>query len=177
MAAALHPWGLSISSGDSGDVGLGGLATTAGIGLMGRAHGLTIDHLVAAEVVTADGAIHTVDTERDPDLFWAVRGAGANVGIVTSMDFSAAPVPVVAHAAIQFLVDRIAPFLRAWARPSSPLPARSARSCVCRAKGSPWPPWSSPATTRRRPSGRSSPSCGSAPSSAGGPRWCPTRPW
>ncbi|MEV6587467.1 FAD-binding oxidoreductase [Streptomyces acidicola] len=114
VAAALHPWGLSISSGDSGDVGVGGLATTAGIGLMGRAHGLTIDHLVAAEIVTADGAIRTVDTERDPDLFWAVRGAGANVGIVTSMDFSAAPVPVVAHAAIQFRVDRIAPFLRAW---------------------------------------------------------------
>ncbi|MFI1732256.1 FAD-binding oxidoreductase [Streptomyces acidicola] len=114
VAAALHPWGLSISSGDSGDVGVGGLATTAGIGLMSRAHGLTIDHLVAAEIVTADGAIHTVDEERDPDLFWAVRGAGANVGIVTSMDFSAAPVPVVAHAAIQFRVDRIAPFLRAW---------------------------------------------------------------
>ncbi len=114
VAAALHPWGLSISSGDSGDVGVGGLATTAGIGLLGRAHGLTIDHLVAAELVTADGTIRTVDAEHDPDLFWAVRGAGTNIGIVTSLDFRAAPVPVVAHLTVQYRVDRVAPFLRAW---------------------------------------------------------------
>jgi FAD/FMN-containing dehydrogenase len=114
VAAALLPWGLAISSGDSGDVGVGGLATAGGIGLLGRAHGLTIDHLVAAEIVTADGQIRTVNPENDPDLFWAVRGAGANFGIVTALDFRAAPVPTVAHATIQYQVDRVAPFLAAW---------------------------------------------------------------
>jgi FAD/FMN-containing dehydrogenase len=114
VAAALHPWGLAISSGDSGDVGVGGLATAGGIGLMGRAHGLTIDHLVAADIVTADGAIRTVTAEHEPDLFWAVRGAGANVGIVTSFEFHADPVPIVAHATLQYQVDRIGPFLQTW---------------------------------------------------------------
>lgn len=59
VARRLHPWGLSISSGDSGDVGVGGLATTGGIGLMGRAHGLTIDRMVSAaslpQTVRSDG--------------------------------------------------------------------------------------------------------------------------
>jgi hypothetical protein len=114
VAARLSPWGLAISSGDSGDVGVGGLATTAGIGLLGRAHGLTIDHMVGAEIVTADGSVRTVDAEHDADLFWAIRGAGANMGIVTSMDFRAATVPQVAHGMIQYRVDRLAPFLRAW---------------------------------------------------------------
>ncbi|MEH0580113.1 FAD-binding oxidoreductase [Streptomyces canus] len=114
VARALHPWGLAISSGDSGDVGVGGLATTAGVGLMGRAHGLTIDHIVAARIVTADGSIRTLDAEEEPDLFWAVRGAGANMGIVTSMDFRAAPVPMVAHATFHYGVPRLAPFLRSW---------------------------------------------------------------
>ncbi|WP_433513663.1 FAD-binding oxidoreductase [Nonomuraea sp. CA-143628] len=114
VAQALYPWGLSISSGDSGDVGVGGLATTAGVGLMGRAHGLTIDRLAAAEIVTAEGQIRHVDAETEPDLFWAVRGAGANVGIVTALDFHASPVPVVAHATFQYRLDRLATFLRAW---------------------------------------------------------------
>ncbi|XVU29828.1 FAD-binding oxidoreductase [Actinoplanes sp. CA-054009] len=114
VAAALHPWGLAISSGDSGDVGVGGLATTGGIGLMGRAHGLTIDHVVAAELVTADGTARRVDAEHDPDLFWALRGAGANIGIVTSFDFRADRVPVVGHATLQYRIDDVARFLRAW---------------------------------------------------------------
>lgn len=74
VAAALYPWGLAISSGDSGDVGVGGLATAGGVGLMGRAHGLTIDRVTAAELVTADGSVLALDSERHPDLFWAVRG-------------------------------------------------------------------------------------------------------
>lgn len=114
VARTLHSWGLAISSGDSGDVGVGGLATTAGIGLLGRAHGLTIDHLVAADIVTADGRLRRIDAENEPDLFWAVRGAGANMGIVTSLDFRAAPVGTVAHATFQYQVGRTAPFLQAW---------------------------------------------------------------
>ena len=114
VAAALAPRHLAISSGDSGDVGVGGLATTGGIGLMGRSHGLTIDRLVAAELVTADGTIRTVDARHDPELFWAVRGAGANVGIVTSFEFRAAPVEVVAHATFQYRITDVAAFLARW---------------------------------------------------------------
>lgn len=125
VAAALHPWGLAISSGDSGDVGVGGLATAGGIGLMGRAHGLTIDRVTAVEIVTADGSVLTLDSERHPDLFWAVRGAGANLGIVTSLEFRASRTPVVARATLQYRTDRLAPFLRAWGETVEAAPGRS----------------------------------------------------
>lgn len=114
VAHALSGLGLAISSGDSGDVGVGGLATTGGIGLLGRAHGLTIDHLVSAEVVTADGDTHVVSREREPDLFWAVRGAGANVGIVTSFEFDAAVVPAVVQVTAVYRPDDLAAFLVRW---------------------------------------------------------------
>lgn len=114
VAHALSGLGLAISSGDSGDVGVGGLATTGGIGLLGRAHGLTIDHLVSAEVVTADGETHVVSREREPDLFWAVRGAGANVGIVTSFEFDAAVVPAVVQVTAVYRPDDLAAFLVRW---------------------------------------------------------------
>ncbi len=114
VARKLYPWGLAISSGDSGDVGVGGLATTGGIGLMARAHGLTIDHLVSADVVTADGRLRRVDADHEPDLFWAVRGAGANVGIVTSFEFRADPVPVVVRATVLYEAGGTARFLRDW---------------------------------------------------------------
>ncbi|BBH69936.1 FAD-binding protein [Actinoplanes sp. OR16] len=114
VAGLLSPYGLAISSGDSGDVGAGGLATTGGLGLLGRAHGLTIDNLVAAEVVTADGRVRTVDAEHEPDLFWGMRGAGANLGIATSLLIRAARVPAVVHATVQYEVRDPAVFLRAW---------------------------------------------------------------
>ncbi|WP_066039511.1 FAD-binding oxidoreductase [Herbiconiux solani] len=114
VARELYPWGLSISSGDSGDVGVGGLGTTGGIGLMGRAHGLTIDRLRSAELVTADGAVHRVSASQEPDLFWAIRGAGANIGIVTSFEFEASTTPVVAQATIAYQLRDTATFLNRW---------------------------------------------------------------
>jgi FAD/FMN-containing dehydrogenase len=80
-AAAAH--GLAVPFGDTASVGIGGLTTGGGIGFLTRKHGLTIDNLVAAEIVTADGRILTVDEKRHPDLFWAIRGGGGNVGVVT----------------------------------------------------------------------------------------------
>jgi FAD/FMN-containing dehydrogenase len=76
VAAALQPHGWALSSGDSGAVGVGGLATSGGIGLLARAHGLTIDRLVAAHVVLADGSVVVADEHEHRELFWAVRGAG-----------------------------------------------------------------------------------------------------
>jgi alkanesulfonate monooxygenase SsuD/methylene tetrahydromethanopterin reductase-like flavin-dependent oxidoreductase (luciferase family) len=98
VAEALAPHGLAISSGDFGDVGVGGLATTGGIGFLGRKFGLTIDHVTAAEVVLADGRIVRADAAENPDLFWALRGAGANFGIVTEFELAAYPVPAVVFA-------------------------------------------------------------------------------
>ncbi|MGI3779359.1 MAG: FAD-binding oxidoreductase [Janthinobacterium lividum] len=114
VAHTLRPWGLAISSGDSGDVGVGGLATTGGIGLMGRAHGLTIDRLVAAQVVLADGSIHRATAEEEPDLFWAIRGAGANIGIVTEFEFDASATPTVVRASLAYPSVHVGPFLAAW---------------------------------------------------------------
>jgi FAD/FMN-containing dehydrogenase len=116
VAQELSPLGLAISSGDSGDVGVGGLATTGGVGLMGRAHGLTIDRLRSAEIVTADGRVRRVSETEDPDLFWAVRGAGANVGIVTSFDFEAAETSDVVQATVAYQPTDLAAFLLAWGR-------------------------------------------------------------
>ncbi|MFA1548512.1 LLM class flavin-dependent oxidoreductase [Actinomadura chokoriensis] len=89
VARALAPRGWAISSGDYGGVGVGGLATTGGIGLLGRAYGLTVDHVVAAEVVTADGRILRASPEENPDLFWGLRGAGGNLGVVTWVEVEA----------------------------------------------------------------------------------------
>lgn len=113
VARALEPLGLAISSGDSGDVGVGGLATSGGIGLLSRRHGLTIDRMLAAEILTADGQHRWVDAEHEPDLFWAIRGAGANVGIVTRFDFDASAVDRVAHAHLAYSAP-IADLLPAW---------------------------------------------------------------
>jgi FAD/FMN-containing dehydrogenase len=79
--AAAH--GLATGFGDTGSVGLGGLITGGGMGYLSRKHGLTIDNLLAAEVVTADGRVLEADAERHPDLFWAIRGGGGNVGVIT----------------------------------------------------------------------------------------------
>ena len=116
VAKAMRPWGLALTSGDSGDVGVGGLATTGGIGLMGRAHGLTIDRLKSVDIITADGGLRTIDAQQEPELFWAVRGAGANFGIVTSFLFEPSPTPDVVQASLFFDVTNPASFLRVWGR-------------------------------------------------------------
>ncbi|MFI1734118.1 LLM class flavin-dependent oxidoreductase [Streptomyces acidicola] len=114
VAAGLAPHGLAIGSGDSGDVGVGGLATTGGQGLLGRSYGLTIDHVRGAEVVLADGSVVRADAEHHPDLFWALRGAGANMGIVTSFDIEATELGDVVFAQILHNATDTVGFLRMW---------------------------------------------------------------
>src|SRR5918994_1810724 len=84
-AAAAHD--LATGFGDTGSVGIGGLTLGGGVGYLSRAHGLTIDDLLAAEIVTADGEIVEVDAEAHPDLFWATRGGGGNFGVATRFKF------------------------------------------------------------------------------------------
>ncbi|GIG92152.1 LLM class flavin-dependent oxidoreductase [Plantactinospora endophytica] len=116
VAQALAPYGLAMSSGDYGDVGVGGLATTAGIGYLARRYGLTIDHVVAAEIVTADGRLLRADREQHADLFWAIRGAGGNFGVVTALELEAYEVGNVVYA--QLVVDASEPaeLLGRWGR-------------------------------------------------------------
>jgi len=81
QAAAEH--GLAIGFGDTGSVGIGGITLGGGVGYLVRKHGLTIDSLLAAEIVTADGELLHVNVESHPDLFWAIRGGGGNFGVAT----------------------------------------------------------------------------------------------
>jgi FAD/FMN-containing dehydrogenase len=84
-AAAAH--GLATGFGDTGSVGIGGLTLGGGVGFLVRKHGLTIDDLLAADVVTADGRLRRADAEAHPDLFWAIRGGGGNFGVATRFRF------------------------------------------------------------------------------------------
>jgi len=93
-ATAEH--GLATGFGDTGSVGITGLTLGGGIGYLVRKHGLTIDSLLAAEIVTADGARLDVDATSHPDLFWAIRGGGGNFGVVTRLQFRLHPVDRVA---------------------------------------------------------------------------------
>jgi FAD/FMN-containing dehydrogenase len=79
--------GLATGFGDTGSVGIGGITLGGGIGFLVRKHGLTIDDLLAADVVTADGELRRVDAESEPDLFWAIRGGGGNFGVATRFRF------------------------------------------------------------------------------------------
>jgi FAD/FMN-containing dehydrogenase len=79
--------GLATGFGDTASVGIGGITLGGGVGYLVRRHGLTIDNLVAADVVTADGQIVRTDAEAHPDLFWAIRGGGGNFGVVTRFQY------------------------------------------------------------------------------------------
>ncbi|HEU6450966.1 MAG TPA: FAD-binding oxidoreductase [Gemmatimonadaceae bacterium] len=87
VTEALATHGLVVGFGDSGSVGVGGITLAGGIGFLVRKLGLTIDSLLAAEVVTADGRLLRVDGENHADLFWAIRGGGGNFGVVTRLRF------------------------------------------------------------------------------------------
>ena len=114
VAAALAPYGWALTSGDHGSVGVGGLATSGGIGLFARAHGLTIDHLRSVEMVLADGLVVRASDHENQDLFWAVRGAGSNFGIVTSFEFQVDQVGKVGWAQMILDASDIAGLLQKW---------------------------------------------------------------
>jgi FAD/FMN-containing dehydrogenase len=87
ITSALAEHGLAIGFGDTGSVGLSGITLGGGVGYLVRRFGLTIDSLLAAELVTADGEVLTVDDSTHPELFWAIRGGGGNFGVATRFRF------------------------------------------------------------------------------------------
>lgn len=102
-AAGEH--GLATGFGDTGSVGIAGLALGGGIGYLSRRDGLTLDSLLGAEVVLADGTVVETSADEHPDLFWALRGGGGNFGVVTRLDLRLSELPVVTGGMLAWAAD------------------------------------------------------------------------
>lgn len=109
---ATHAFGLAAPSGIVSTTGVGGLTLGGGVGHLTRKYGLTIDNLLEVDLVLADGSFVTANSDRNQDLFWAVRGGGGNFGIVTSFRFRLHPVDTVVGGPVLWPVEQAPEVLR-----------------------------------------------------------------
>ncbi|GAB7544818.1 FAD-binding oxidoreductase [Cupriavidus sp. 8B] len=111
---AASAYGLATPSGFISTTGVGGLTLGGGIGYLSRAYGLTIDNLLSAEVVLADGRLVNASSDENADLFWALRGGGGNFGVVTSFEFKAHPVGTVYGGPMLWPMDQARELMKWW---------------------------------------------------------------
>ena len=114
VVEAAARFGLAPLSGTSPDVGVVGYTLGGGMSWLSRKYGFAADSVVRAEIVTADGELRVVSADRDPDLFWAIRGGGGNFGVVTALEFRLYPVSTVYAGAATYPLDRAADVLAAY---------------------------------------------------------------
>jgi len=112
---ATHAFGLATPSGVISTTGVSGLTLGGGHGYLTRKYGLTIDNLVSADVVLADGQLVHASEDANPDLFWALRGGGGNFGVVTSFEYELHPVETVVAGPMLWSIDELEPTMR-WYR-------------------------------------------------------------
>lgn len=116
VANALQPYGLALTSGDTGTVGVGGLLLGGGIGWMVRKYGMTIDHVQAVELVTADGEFLRASKNEHAELFWGLRGGGGNFGIATAFEVTLHPAGIVLGGAVFYELAEAESVLKEYAR-------------------------------------------------------------
>ncbi|MET7669462.1 FAD-binding oxidoreductase [Micromonospora luteifusca] len=115
VIAAAAPYGLAPLNGSSPVVGAVGYTMGGGIGMLGRRFGFAADHVRAVDLVTADGRPRRVTADREPELFWAVRGGKCNFGVVTAMEIDLVPVAQLYGGGLYFGADAVPDALRAYA--------------------------------------------------------------
>ncbi|MET8438823.1 FAD-dependent oxidoreductase [Streptomyces sp900116325] len=136
VAEALATHGLAISSGDHGNVGVGGIATGGGVGWLVRQYGLTIDHIRAVEVVLPNGTAVRADAETEPDLLWVMRGAGAGAGVAVAFEIEAMELRDVGYAQLLLPVDPAGETLRRWADVIAQSPRELSTAVLLSSQGS-----------------------------------------
>jgi len=125
-------FGLAVPGGVVSTTGIAGLTLHGGMGHLRRKHGLSIDNLLSVDIVTADGVLRRASSSENEDLFWAVRGAGSNFGVVTSFEFQAHLVgPMVMVGAVFYSLDDVRELLPAWRDYMSSAPDELSSVAIC----------------------------------------------
>jgi FAD/FMN-containing dehydrogenase len=125
-------FGLAVPGGVVSTTGIGGLTLHGGIGHLRRKYGLSIDNLLAVDIVTADGRLRRASASENEDLFWAVRGAGSNFGVVTSFEFQGRPVgPTVAVGAVFYPLEDGKELVAGWRDTMATMPEEVSSFAFC----------------------------------------------